>query len=176
MQLLKRLFRRFQDREYRRSYAESFVDSYLATQIKVLREQRNLTQKQLGDLADVKQSQICRWENINNSGWQIRSLKNLAKAMDLVLVVRFASFSEILPDIDAFGREALQRPSFDDDPLFSTPPVFAEVQVATDADAEPSDPSVDSPAARVHAQARGQVAVGGKASNVFDFGAYKRAA
>ena len=119
MTLIRRLVERFKDRAYRRSYVDSFADSYLATQIKVLREQRGLTQEQLATEVGVRQSQISRWENANNSSWQIRTLKRLGAALDLVLVVKFESFGKVLPDIESFGRSALERPSFVDDPVFN---------------------------------------------------------
>ena len=141
MRILKRLIKRFKDREYRHSYAESFVDSYLATQLKALREQRGLTQQQLAELANVKQSQICRWESANNTSWQIRSLKNLARAMDLVLVVKFQSFSEMVPDIESFGRQALQRHSYANDPLFTETVAVADAEllIPSETDGEAAD-------------------------------------
>jgi len=36
------------DKEYSEGYAESFLNSYIATQIKVIREQREMTQAELG--------------------------------------------------------------------------------------------------------------------------------
>jgi len=67
----------------------------------------------------MKQSQISKLEDVNHSSWKISTLKKLARAFDLVLVVRFESFGKVLPDIDEFGRERLERPSFDEDPAFA---------------------------------------------------------
>lgn len=118
MSLRSDLVRQFQDPDYRHAYADSFVDSSIATQIQVLREQRELSQSELGDATGMKQSQISRLENVNNSSWQIRTLKRIAQALDVVLVVKFESFGKILPDIESFGRKALERPSFAEDPEF----------------------------------------------------------
>lgn len=134
MKLLDRLRERFKNPEYRRAYVDSFSDSFLATQIKVLREQRKLTQHELADRAGVRQSQVSKWENANNSSWQIRTLKNLARALDLVLVVRFESFGRMVPEIESFGREALERPSFGDDPVFNSAEVEATIGVVTEED------------------------------------------
>ena len=119
MNLRDRVLQRFSDFVYRHSYVDSFVDSYLATQIKVLREQRGLTQTALAGLAKMKQSQISRLEDVNNSSWNVGTLKKIARALDLVLVVRFESFGKILPDVEGFGRSALERVSFDNDAVFS---------------------------------------------------------
>ena len=45
--LVKNLKHEFADEEYRHSYAESFLNSSIATQIKVLREQRKWRQADL---------------------------------------------------------------------------------------------------------------------------------
>jgi transcriptional regulator with XRE-family HTH domain len=119
MTLISRLFERFRAFGYRHSYVDSFLDSYIATQIKVLREQRKLTQAKLAQLAGMHQSQVAGLEDVNNSSWKISTLKKLARAFDLVLVVRFESFGKVLPDIDTFGRPSLERASFDDDPVFA---------------------------------------------------------
>ena len=129
MKLIDRLRDRFRDPAYRKGYVDSLTDSFLATQIKVLREQRKLTQSELADLAGVKQSQISRWESVNNASWQIRTLKNLAKALDLVLVVKFESYGNVLPDIQSLGRRSLERHSFDADPVFTRSEVEATFTV-----------------------------------------------
>lgn len=119
MTLLTKLIERFRDFGYRHAYVDSFMDSYIATQIKVLREQQQLTQTQLADQAGMRQSQISAMEDVNHSSWKVSTLKKIAKALDLVLVVRFESFGSILPEIDKFGRASLERISFTDDPIFA---------------------------------------------------------
>lgn len=119
MTLLTKLLERFQTFGYRHAYVDSFLDSFIATQIKVLREKRQLTQSALAELAGMRQSQISKLEDVNHSGWKVGTLKKLARAFDLVLVVRFESFGKVLPDIDRFGRAALERESFSDDPVFA---------------------------------------------------------
>lgn len=119
MKIRERLLAKFHDKKYRHTYVDAFTDSYLATQIQVLREQRELNQTQLADLSGLKQSQISAFEDVNNSSWTIRTLKKLAKAFDLVLVVKFESFGKVLPDIESLNRPALQKASFNDDPVFA---------------------------------------------------------
>ena len=113
------LARRFRNRAYRQAYVESFVDSSIATQIKVLRDQRDLSQSDLAGLAGMKQSQISRLENTNNESWKVGTLRKIARALDLALVVRFESFGSVIRDVEAFGRKTLQQPSVADDPVFS---------------------------------------------------------
>jgi transcriptional regulator with XRE-family HTH domain len=118
MSTRERLIKRFRSFAYRHSYVDSFVDASIATQIKVLREGKGWSQEDLASAAKMKQSQISRLESVENSSWQVRTLKRIAKALDVALAVRFESFGNVLSDIDEFGREALQRPSFEKDPAF----------------------------------------------------------
>ena len=119
MTLLTRLLERFKTFGYRHAYVDSFTDSLIATQIKVLREQRHLSQTALAELAGMKQSQVSKLEDVNHTSWKVSTLKKLARAFDLVLVVRFESFGSVLPEIDRFGRALLERKSFDEDPIFA---------------------------------------------------------
>jgi transcriptional regulator with XRE-family HTH domain len=115
-----RLLDKFHDFVYRHTYIDEFVDAYIATQIKVLREQRDWNQTVLAEKAGLHQSQIVTYEDVNNASWTLRTLKKLAKAFDLVLVVRFESFGKVLPEIGHLERERLIRESFSDDPVFSS--------------------------------------------------------
>ena len=121
MKIRDRLLKKFHSFKYRHAYLGEFTDAYIATQIKVLREQRGLNQTQLGELAGMKQSQVSELEDVNNRSWKVRTLKKLAQALDLVLVVRFEQFGRVLPDIGKLDREHLHRLSFKDDPVFSSP-------------------------------------------------------
>jgi transcriptional regulator with XRE-family HTH domain len=118
MKIRDRLLKRFHSFKYRHGYLDEFTDAYIATQIKVLREERRLNQTALGKLAGMKQSQISELEDVNNRGWKVRTLKKLAKAFDLALVVRFEEFGRVLPDIGNLDRKHLERAAFKDDPVF----------------------------------------------------------
>lgn len=117
------------DKEYRHAYAEESLNLSVATQIKVLREQRdNMTQQHLAEEAGMKQSMISRYENVNYSSWSINTLRKLAKAFDVDLEVRFRSFRELVESVDNFSREALQVPKFTEDSYFEPVQPAAEVQ------------------------------------------------
>jgi len=113
-----KLLRRFRDKEYRDTYVDSFVDSSIAAQIRALRESRGLNQTQLANLIGTKQSGVSKLENVNYSGWNVRTLKALAKALDVALLVKFVSFGEALIDIEKFSQNTLVRPTFAQDPTF----------------------------------------------------------
>lgn len=107
------------DLEARGHYADMLLDSMVALQIKTLRQQRDWTQKELAEAADMKQSRISAMEKIDYSSWSIRTLKRLARAFDLRLRVTFESFESLLEDYTHLGRADLERPSFDEDPAFA---------------------------------------------------------
>lgn len=110
---------KFFNSEYRAGYAESFLDTRIATQIRVLREQRGWTQAQLAEAAGMKQSRICALEDANYSSWSVTTLKRLARAFDVPLDVEFGTFGQLLREVSTFNRDSLQRPEFAKDPAFA---------------------------------------------------------
>jgi transcriptional regulator with XRE-family HTH domain len=108
----------FHDKEYRHAYADESLNTYIATQIKVLREQQELTQTGLADLTEMAQPRIAVLEDINYSSWSINTLRRIAKAFDLRLSVKFETFSSLIPEIETFSRESLERQPFDEDTSF----------------------------------------------------------
>jgi transcriptional regulator with XRE-family HTH domain len=113
-----RLKKEFQDEEYRYAYDEEFANSRMATQIKVIREDQTLTQAQLAEKAGMKQSRISALENVDYSAWSISTLRRLARALGVRLSFKFESWGDLLAEVDAFSREALQRPDFEHDSAF----------------------------------------------------------
>lgn len=96
------------DREYAAGYSESYALSYIAAQIKVLREQRGLSQDDLAAKIGTKQPAISRLEDCNNSP-NIRTLFKLAEAFGLRLCVHFESFDGLPDEVSKFRRNNLQR-------------------------------------------------------------------
>ena len=117
-ELRERLKKEFRDRDYREAYAEDFLNTNIATQIRVIREQRGLTQAQLAEKIGTKQAGISRVENVNYSAWNIGTLKKIAFAFGVRLKVSFETFGSLIDEAVAFSREALERPAFEDDPVF----------------------------------------------------------
>jgi transcriptional regulator with XRE-family HTH domain len=111
----------FQDKEYREAYADSFLDSFVATQIQVIREQRGVTQEQLAEAIGTKQSGISRIEDVNYSAWNIATLRKIAFALGCRLKVSLETFGSLVDEAQSFGEENLRRPSFENDPVFKQP-------------------------------------------------------
>jgi transcriptional regulator with XRE-family HTH domain len=114
----ERLKEEFLDPEYRYAYAEDFLNTSVAIQIKVLREHRDMTQEELADKIGTKQAGVSRLENVNYSAWKTETLRNIAKALGVRLKITFETFGTLLDEAAQFSREALSRPDFEHDPAF----------------------------------------------------------
>jgi len=113
-----RLKDELRDREYREAYAEEFLNTSIATQVTVLREQRGLTQEQLGKLVDMQQEGISRIERVGYGRWNIATLRRIAHAFDARLKVSIETYSSLLEEARQFSAKSLERPSFSEDPAF----------------------------------------------------------
>jgi transcriptional regulator with XRE-family HTH domain len=114
---LEQLALEFKDEDVRRVYVRDLVNASIAAQIKVLREQRGLTQAELAERAAMKQPRISLLENVNYDAWSLKTLWKLAEVFDVALTLRFESFGQKLLDADAFSTDSLSVPSFSEDPF-----------------------------------------------------------
>ena len=107
-ELVERLTKEFADKDYAHVYMEAHASSRIATQIKVLREQRGLTQAKLAELSNMKQERVCALEDVDYDAWTISTLRKLARAFDVHLQVSFIPFSQGIQDVANFSRNALE--------------------------------------------------------------------
>ena len=129
--LVEQLGKSFSDsQEYRAGYAESFMNSWVAAQIRVLREQRGLSQQELAEILGTKQAGISRLENTNYSAWKVQTLARLARAFDVRLRISFEEFGTLPEELDKFGREFLKRDSYCDDAVFQGRPASIADQLS----------------------------------------------
>ena len=108
-----------EDEDYRYAYAEDFLNTYIATQIKVLRDQRGMKQEDLAKAIGTKQSGISRLENVNYSNWKTETLKKIARAFGVRLKITFETFGSLINEDAEFSRDSLKRDKFEDDPAFA---------------------------------------------------------
>jgi transcriptional regulator with XRE-family HTH domain len=86
-----------QNPDFRREFVSDFAQEMIATQIRAMRERLGLNQGQLGDAAGgMSQIQVSRLENPDYSGTSVNSLKRIAQAFEVGLIVRFAPFSQFI--------------------------------------------------------------------------------
>jgi transcriptional regulator with XRE-family HTH domain len=108
--------------EARERFVSSHVDKGCAYQIREMREQRGLSQTELGEMAGMNQNAIHRLESPDYGKATISTLKRVAAAFDVALIVRFVPFSQLVdwvsgrPYIDyGLSSDSLAVPSFKDD-------------------------------------------------------------
>src|ERR1035437_1206065 len=97
--LRSNLRKEFLDEEFRNVYADESLNTHIATQIKVLREQQEMTQSELAGKTGMAQPRIAVLEDVNYSSWSIKTLSRLARAFGLRLSVSFETFSGLIPEL-----------------------------------------------------------------------------
>ena len=128
--LLQSLRTEFQDEEYRYAYAQSFLNTKLASQIKTLREQRGMTQARAAAKMNIKQPGYRRFEDVNHEVWRTDSLWSIARAYGVRLDISFKTFGTLPEDKKNLKKENLQLPEFDDDPAFKESSTEPEAAIA----------------------------------------------
>ena len=110
------------DKEYRQLFVEQHINRTVAFQTRSTREAQGLTQADLGRAAEMAQARISLLEDPNYGNFSITTLKRIARALDVALIVRFVPFSELTSwvvgerqIIQGLSPEALAVPPFMDD-------------------------------------------------------------
>ena len=112
-----RLIEKLQNKDYRDSYISSNIDVGVAFQIRALRKQRKYTQKKLAEITRMKQGRISVLENPSNTP-SISTLKKIANALDVGLIVRFVPISNLVEWQLNLSRKSLDASSFNEDSYF----------------------------------------------------------
>lgn len=110
----EQVWKSLEEVEYRREYSAD-VGTGLAFQIKLLREKHGWTQQQLAERTGKQQGTISQWENPDYGRYTINTLKSLASAFDVALLVRFAPFSELVNWSVNLTPQQLAPPSFNEE-------------------------------------------------------------
>jgi transcriptional regulator with XRE-family HTH domain len=90
-----KIWKKFERKAYRDAFVGAHISNTVASQIVKLRENEGWTQTQLADRAGMKQSRISALEDPNYENIEIRTLRRIASAFDIALMVRFVPFSEL---------------------------------------------------------------------------------
>jgi transcriptional regulator with XRE-family HTH domain len=101
---------RMKEKAYRHGAVNSQIEIDLPLQI---RTERGWTQPQLATQADMKQPRISSIEKPGATHFSLETLRRLAEAFDVALVVRFASFGEFLECSDRFSPDEFRAQSFE---------------------------------------------------------------
>ena len=109
------LLGRFRDKEYRDLFVAEQIYSRLPLKIRSLREERQLTQKKLGEMATMKQTWVSKLEDPNYGKLTISTLLKVASALDVGLYIDFVPFSEVLNRTVRLSPESFSVPSCEND-------------------------------------------------------------
>jgi transcriptional regulator with XRE-family HTH domain len=120
LEILQRRLKR--GRETRAQFVSSQIDKGIAYQIRALRDRQDLSQERLSGIVGMNQNAISRLESPRYGRPTISTLKRLAAAFDVALIVRFVPFSHLVnwvsgtPFVEkGLSTENMAVPSFEDE-------------------------------------------------------------
>ena len=105
----------------RASYVRAKLDVNIPSQIRALRRRQGLTQAALAREAEMKQSRISAMERPGERRFNLETLIRLAATFKVGLIVRFASFSELLEWENDFSQDEFDVTRIEDDAQFLNP-------------------------------------------------------
>lgn len=114
----ERIIEDLRDKEYRDAFVTEHIDTGIPFQIRALREQGEWTQKDLANRTAMAQETISRVEDPNYGKLTLKTLKRLASAFDVALMVRFVPFSELVEWELHLTPDSLRALSFEEESYF----------------------------------------------------------
>ena len=111
------LFKKLEDKEYRDAFMSSHLATNIAAQISSTREHRGWKQDELAERAGMAQSRISLIEDPSYDTFTLKTLKRLASAFDVALIVRFVSYSELVDWVVGLSPSDLTVSDFSSDSL-----------------------------------------------------------
>lgn len=125
-EIRQQLVAKLSDKHYRDIFVSEQINTGLSFQIQAMREAREWSQEELGKKAGMAQSRISLMEDANYSRFTLNTLKRLASAFDVALVVRFEPFSKAVDYFIDLDQSSLKIPGFDTDVLtYETSPLLS---------------------------------------------------
>jgi transcriptional regulator with XRE-family HTH domain len=112
------LSKKFKHKDYRDAFVAEQIFSRLPLKIRHIREDQELTQRQLGKLAKIAQTWVSKLEDPNYGKLTISTLLKLASAFDVGLHIDFVPFSRVLDGALQLLPASFSVPKFEDDKGF----------------------------------------------------------
>jgi transcriptional regulator with XRE-family HTH domain len=101
------------DPEQRHLLVAAQIRNGLPVQIRATREDRRWTQAALAEKLGTTQNTISRLENPKTSKPTITTLKRIAEAFDVALLVKFAPFSEFVDSLGGMSWKSVAVPNYE---------------------------------------------------------------
>ena len=95
------------DPENRQAYMVASVEQDIAWQVRINRERRGLTQKQLAKMIGTKQSAIARLEDPTYGKHSLVTLTKLAEAFNCALMLRLVDFEKFASETEDLSEDRL---------------------------------------------------------------------
>lgn len=105
----------WQDQDSRQSYLEACIEQDIAWQIKLNRQKRSMTQRQLAKKLNTKQSSVARWEDPFYGRHSIPCLIKIAHAFDCALSVRLIPYSKFAELTKETSDDVFIVPSYENE-------------------------------------------------------------
>lgn len=114
MNKLRKLFLKLRNNDYRLAFMSARVAAAVAGQISSMRKKKGWTQDELADRAGMKRSRsrISLLERADYEGFSFTTLKRIAAAFDVAVIIQFVNFREFLKWSESFNQAALVPESF----------------------------------------------------------------
>lgn len=113
--ILTRLYKMFlalKDKDAREAYVASRVATAIGVRIFNMRKKRGWTQAELAQRAGMKQARISVLEQADYENFSFSTLRRIAAAFDVAVVVDFVSYPDFLEWSDGFTRDTIVPENF----------------------------------------------------------------
>jgi transcriptional regulator with XRE-family HTH domain len=142
----EQMWNSLRDPEFRKQLIDEHINVGIAFQIRGLRNRQKLRQKDLAEQLSVKQPLVSAWENPNYGNYSLNTLKDMAKAFDVGLLVRFVPFSTLVNWTLNVTPNIIAPPSFGEERYHGLTSVSATSNLVEDASIiNANNPSLISP-------------------------------
>jgi transcriptional regulator with XRE-family HTH domain len=114
----ERLLEQLKNKEYRDAFVAEMISTGIPFQIRALRKQRNWSQQKMSEETGMMQERISVLEDPNYGKLTLTTLKKLASALDIGILVRFVPISDLVKWELKLSADSLKALSYDEDPYF----------------------------------------------------------
>ena len=122
---ISKLWEKLKNKKYREGYVEGQIEIEFPFQIRALRQARNWTHKQLAGYSGISKKRIVELEDTHHDPITWEELYKLSAAFDVALMLKFASFSELVRHESEFHPETFDVTDFSNDSM----PTDRETQI-----------------------------------------------
>ncbi len=106
-----RLAEKMRSKAYRDAYVASHTRQFLARQMRAFRGERS--QMQFGDIIGKRQTVVSRLEDPNYGKWTLQTLFDVARKLDVAVLVRFVDFPTFIELTNDMSEKAARPQTYD---------------------------------------------------------------